>query len=75
MKKLLLTATMLMVLASCGRPNISPENTKYKLGPTGNIALQVVDLEGCEYFFCQETSVHFSLTHKGNCKNPIHKQK
>lgn len=32
-----------------------------------------VTIDGCEYIIV-EGNVEYSITHKGNCKNPIHKQ-
>jgi len=32
-----------------------------------------VTIEGCEYLKMRSYSGYFSLTHKGNCSNPIHK--
>ena len=37
----------------------------------------IVIIDGCEYIKVDEGVGHcrfFSLTHKGNCKNPIHKK-
>jgi len=36
-----------------------------------NIAPNEVNIEGCEYFV-NKNSYGNILTHKGNCKNPIH---
>jgi hypothetical protein len=74
MKKLLLTATMLMVLASCEGPNVEPKSTTYRIGISFGREIEVYELEGCEYFYLQYDR-SASLTHKGNCKNPIHRQK
>ncbi len=32
----------------------------------------VVVIDGCEYLRLEHTHGYASLTHKGNCKNPIH---
>ncbi|MFC0185945.1 hypothetical protein SAMN04515674_113105 [Pseudarcicella hirudinis] len=32
----------------------------------------IVQIEGCEYFRIENTHGYANLTHKGNCKNPIH---
>ena len=37
----------------------------------------IVIIDGCEYIKVDRTALQsrvFSLTHKGNCKNPIHKR-
>lgn len=31
-----------------------------------------ITLEGCEYYKIHQSYDHYTLTHKGNCKNPIH---
>lgn len=39
----------------------------------------VVEIEGCEYiqisFMRGLQSGYYAITHKGNCKNPIHKRR
>lgn len=32
----------------------------------------IVNIEGCEYFLYPVTHGYSSMTHKGNCSNPIH---
>lgn len=32
----------------------------------------IVIIDGCEYLRLEHTHGYASLTHKGNCKNPIH---
>ncbi len=74
MKKILLSGMVLTSLASCGESSVSSKETNHKLGATGSILLRDVEIEGCEYFFCEKTN-GIILTHKGNCSNPIHKIK
>ena len=33
---------------------------------------KVVEIENCEYLEFNTSVAHYGLTHKGNCKNPIH---
>lgn len=33
---------------------------------------RVVEIEGCEYLRVEVTHGYATLTHKGNCRNPIH---
>lgn len=40
-------------------------------GPSDS-SCEVVVYEECEYFRCVSYYGYHSLTHKGNCKNPIH---
>jgi hypothetical protein len=71
MKKLLLTATVLMVLASCEETNVERKQTPYTIDI--NHELEIVEVEGCQYLY-GPWGGSTVLTHKGNCKNPIHKQ-
>jgi hypothetical protein len=71
MKKILFSASFLMVLASCEEPNVKPKSTKYRIGKVSGHEIQVYEFEGCEYFYF-EYDRSASLTHKGNCNNPIH---
>jgi hypothetical protein len=71
-KKILLSAMVLMVLASCKEPNVKPKNTDYVIDAFGT-ELEVIKIEGCEYLLIYYSKSK-SLCHKGNCKNPIHKQ-
>ena len=69
MKKLSI-AIMLLTLASCEEPNVETSKTNHLIGTFGH-ELDVVKIEGCEYFFADyDRSALF--THKGNCTNPIH---
>ena len=40
--------------------------------PLGNRTLQTIEHEGCEYVYLRRYG-SVSITHKGNCKNPIHR--
>lgn len=35
---------------------------------------EVIVIDGCEYLKIPSYMQHHTLTHKGNCKNPIHYQ-
>ncbi len=44
----------------------------------GKVKYQTVEIEGCEYIFLENSAPEgnnysFSIAHKGNCKNPIHR--
>lgn len=39
-----------------------------------NVSEEVVMIDGCEYLKIPSYMHHYTLTHKGNCKNPIHQQ-
>lgn len=74
MKKLF-TAVLLVVMASsCEQPTTvtQPSEHVVQLDGVGGTKLKVVVIEDCEYFVGTfDRSAIF--THKGNCKNPIHK--
>ena len=70
MKKLLLIASVMIVLSSCEEPNVEVKNTNYKIGPLGK-GLQIIMLEDCEYYFASLDG-GYVMCHKGNCINPIH---
>lgn len=37
--------------------------------------INVIKIDGCEYIYFHDPGYHeVSITHKGNCKNPIHKK-
>ena len=77
MKYIIFTAISLFLFA-CDEPNVSVKPTQYKI-PRGktqseSMDLKVVEIEGCEYFMCINYEGNV-LSHKGNCKNQIHKSK
>lgn len=73
MKKILLSVSVLMVLASCDdKKNDSTKDTNCKLGDTV-YNLELIKIEGCEYLFTPYYKGAI-MCHKGNCINPIHKQ-
>jgi hypothetical protein len=70
MKKLLLIASVMIILSSCvEKSNVKTKNTTYQIN--NGITLQSINLEGCEYYFIP---LHgsYNICHKGNCINPIH---
>ena len=70
-KKLLALAAIGM-MAGCEEP--TTKSTQHTVKIAGNVKeLKVVEIEGCEYFLGTfDRSAMF--THKGNCKNLIHKR-
>lgn len=72
MKKIFI-AVMIVTLVSCEGPNVESKETKYLIGNVEGRPLEIVEIEGCEYFFAEyDRSAIFE--HKGNCNNPIHGQ-
>lgn len=66
MKKqtILLAVVGLLALTGC-----------YKASPAGLLNQSVIQIDGCEYFRYETSYGYGNITHKGNCKNPIHYQK
>ncbi len=62
------------IMGSCGQ-----NNSDSVVGRTNpQIHIKIVEYDGCEYIYDARRSIAGSgmptpLTHKGNCKNPIHK--
>jgi hypothetical protein len=77
MKKLFLTLILLLTVYGCSEPKPEPTWPKSE-GPTlknGYIEYEVVTIDSCEYILGHDKGFYnggFFLTHKGNCKNPIH---
>jgi len=74
MKKILLSALLIGVMGGCVEPTVKAKSTKYTVSRTGgepSKPLQLVDIEGCQYFVC-DVYDGVVLCHKGNCKNIIH---
>jgi len=72
MKRILIIPIVLIGLASCiDKPNVDSKTTQHKVGTFGE-EVDVVTIEGCEYFLMQYDR-SMSMCHKGNCSNPIHK--
>lgn len=65
---LLALAAVVLLLTGCKPPGIQEDiSTK----PEG--AYRVVVLDGCEYLEGETYRSYYSLTHKGNCSNPVHR--
>jgi hypothetical protein len=71
MRSCLTTICLLMlwgICSSCSQQNVPlPKNIVVIAGEK----YELVEEDGCEYFHRNE-SYNRILTHKGNCKNPIH---
>jgi hypothetical protein len=72
MKKVVLVLVIIGLLGSCTKPTVETKSTHIVTGK-GNNPLTVVVIEGCEYLEYDQGH-HYSLCHKGNCSNPIHKK-
>lgn len=73
MKNLLLICVMVMMFGCSDQGFLGSEND-VKLDVMKN-HIQTLELEGCEYwvYSCSRGNLGFGfMSHKGNCKNPIH---
>ena len=71
MKKILISILLIGFISSCTERNVKTSQSKIVV-QSGNDPLEIVIIEGCEYFKNPNSYGYFTLTHKGNCKNPIH---
>ena len=70
MKKLILMFAVALV--SCETKNVTINKTEVEIdGRT----IKIYEIDGCEYLGCNVGHENGILTHKGNCKNPIHNNK
>lgn len=78
MKNLLLSFVITMFLWSCKELPLKEIESKktYRLGNNQDLEITEFIIDGCEYLgdLSGDSRSHY-LTHKGNCKNPIHKCK
>lgn len=69
------TVLLLHLLLTFGCSN-APSGARVSQAPfSSNVRTQIVTIEDCEYLFVESGMLDqysMSLTHKGNCKNPIH---
>ena len=75
MKKLLLATLLIGMMCGCEEPTIQSKRTNYTVPTVGGGSsnpLEICVIDGCEYFNC-EVRGGVVVSHKGNCKNPIHK--
>lgn len=50
----------------------APERTPATVTDSFGETYEVIVIEGCEYLRMRTSNGYYVLTHKGNCKNPIH---
>lgn len=69
--------TLLVAFASCTTEVITQEEANRRMEIESKEienSLDVITLDGCEYYHRgYANNYKGKLTHKGNCKNPIHK--
>ena len=66
--KILLVVGLLALVSGC----TDYKATDYKATEKIVDNLEVVTIDGCEYFKFQNYEGYVSYSHKGNCKNKIH---
>lgn len=73
-KTLILILVSVCLYSCCSDKNSEP----IRLDINGEAYYEIVIIDSCEYIFGTDTQAYnggYFLTHKGNCKNPIHKTK
>lgn len=69
MKKLILLFAVALV--SCETKNVTVSNTDVEIDGR---SIKTYEIDGCEYLGMSIGSENGLFTHKGNCKNLIHKK-
>jgi hypothetical protein len=70
-KKLLLATLFIGMISGCEEPTVTKQSTKI-VTEFGAHPMDIIVIEGCEYLQ-YSAGQRYSICHKGNCKNPIHK--
>ena len=72
MKRLLFAVLVIGMMVGCVRSNVTKKQKKRRIDH--GLIVEVVEIEGCEYFKCETHMRYYTLCHKGNCTNPIHSE-
>lgn len=77
MKAIITMFVLVIVINSCTQSG--SEKTKPEVDMYGTLIdidenNKVIIIDSCEYLITARNTNSQSVTHKGNCKNPIHKQ-
>ena len=59
-----------LIISCVDEPNVKKEKTKYQIGSELD-KVEIITVDSCEYLYGPWGNATV-LTHKGNCKNPIH---
>ena len=62
----------LLLLTGACRETAEERREKFEESRNVPPPYRVVTIEGCEYLRLESTHGYAVLTHKGNCRNPIH---
>lgn len=71
MKNLLIIFTALLFMTACD--NIKKQSNYIGTYNVGLWSFDCITIDSCEYLLSYTYGDHYVITHKGNCKNPIHK--
>ena len=71
MKKLILATLLIGMMGGCEEPTVTKQSTQI-VTEFGAHPIDIIIIEGCEYLQYSAGN-RYSLCHKGNCSNPIHK--
>ena len=71
MKKIIIAILLIGMVSSCEEQTVQRKKTTIVTG-YGQNPIDIIVIEGCEYLEFSQGR-RYSLCHKGNCKNPIHK--
>jgi hypothetical protein len=71
MKKILIATLLVGMMVDCKEPNVKKQSTNIVIN-NGGRTVEIIEIEGCEYLIFYYYRGR-SITHKGNCYNPIHK--
>jgi hypothetical protein len=76
MKKTLFLICLIIALTSCSTPQ-APEIKKAEklsmLQTVNDFEYTIIEIDNCEYLAWRSAYGYISVTHKGDCKNIIHK--
>jgi len=64
---------LIVVLASCRSPHSNVPSRDTDIIIADHDTYKIVEIEGCEYLASRGSYGYYSLAHKGNCKNEIHR--
>lgn len=73
MKKLLFVLSVILLCGCNFKTTVEPKETSFHYG--NGMILNSYIIDSCEYLGTMSGGGNDILTHKGNCKNPIHKNK
>jgi len=67
MKNILFIITLILICTSC-----SPTPQRNMIHLSDGDVVELLNIDGCQYFKCYTYNQNYVYTHKGNCTNSIH---